>query len=272
MLPYGPITEIHLGPITIQTWGLMVALGFIVGIFLILHQARREGYKVDKLIDLSLIIFIAAMIGSRVFYVILFWPDFVGQWIEALKIWKGGMVFYGGFIFAVAAWLIYARAQKMNVWKMADWGAPALAIGLAIGRVGCHLIQDHPGTPTSVPWGINYGGMIRHETALYDLLANLIIFLLIWLWLRRKNLPVGLLFFIYLAWAGMSRFVIDFFRACDLPHSDPRFFVFGNFGGLTISQIIAVGLVIIGVLTVKYLYRRRPANEFFLESSNVTKK
>ena len=76
MLPYGAITEFMIGPLTIQTWGLMVATGFIVAILLILWQASRAGYQTDNLIDLSLLLFIGAMVGARIMYVFLFWNSF----------------------------------------------------------------------------------------------------------------------------------------------------------------------------------------------------
>ncbi len=257
MLPYGPITEFTLGPLTIQSWGVMVATGFIVGILLILWQAGKEGYKVDKLVDLALWIFIAAMVGSRIMYVILFWENFAGDnWLEIFKVWKGGMVYYGGFIGAILVWIFYVRWQKLSFWKLADWGAPALALGLAIGRVGCHFIRDHPGIPTNVPWGIEVAGQIRHETAMYCILANLVIFLILWFWLRKLKLPTGYLFIIYVIWYAVTRFIIDFFRAYDLPYSDPRFFTGGDFGGLTISQIVSIGLVIFGIWMLFYLKRK----------------
>ncbi len=262
MLPYGPITEFHLGPLTIQSWGVLVALGFIVGILLILWQAKQAGYKTDKLLDLVLWVFIASMIGSRLFYVILFWQDFAGHWVDALKIWNGGMVFYGGLIGAILVFIFFARRQKMNIWRLSDWAAPALALGTAIGRIGCHLIQDHPGRLTDVAWGIMVNGQLRHETAMYLVFSNLVIFLILWFWLRKiQKLPVGSLFYIYLIWEGITRFAVDFWRATDLPNSDPRF------AGLTISQYIGIGLVIAGIIVLAFLRKRRPAGELFLDPS-----
>ncbi len=252
MLPYDQITEIALGPLNIQAWGLMVALGFLVGIWLILYQAKKEGYRREKLLDLVLVIFISSIIGSRIFYVLLFWSEFAASPVDAFKIWQGGMVFYGGFIGAIIGWIIYSKVKKLNFWKLADWGAPALALGLAIGRIGCHLIRDHPGIPTNLPWGIDYNGIIRHETAMYSVIANLIIFLLLWFWLRKLKLPTGYLFAIYLIWYSITRFLIDFVRAYDLPHTDPRFWANANFGGLTISQIISVAII---VICIYFLYR-----------------
>jgi len=258
MLPYGPITEFTLGPLTIQSWGLMVAIGFIVAILLILWQASKEGYRVDKLIDLALFLFIASMVGARIMYVILFWENFAGgNWLEIFKIWKGGMVYYGGFIGAIVVWIWYVRWQKLNFWKLADWGAPALALGLAIGRIGCHLIRDHPGIITNVPWGIEYAGQIRHETAMYSILANLAIFLILWFGFRRLKLPTGYLFAIFMIWYAVTRFIIDFFRAYDLPYSDPRFLKFAEFQGLTISQIVSIFLVAIGIFLLFYLKKKK---------------
>lgn len=257
MLPYNAFTEFNIGPLTIQIWGLMVSLGFIAGLLLIMKQAKDKGFDVSPILDLALIIFVAAIVGSRVFYVILFWESFVGDWWSVFRIWEGGMVFFGGFIFAVLGWIIFARYKKMDFWLTADWAAPALALGMAIGRIGCHFIRDHPGIPTDVWWGADFNGVIRHETAMYSVLANLVIFLLIWFWFRKLKLPQGMLFAIYLVWYGVTRFIIDFYRALDLPHSDPRFLTSGGFAGLTISQIISIVLVVGGIFLAFYLKKRQ---------------
>ncbi|MFC1721619.1 prolipoprotein diacylglyceryl transferase [Patescibacteria group bacterium] len=266
MIPYGQITEFVIGPLAIQSWGLMVAAGFIVGILLILWQASKEGYKVNKLVDLALLLFIGSMIGARVVYVILFWENFAGDnWLEMFKIWNGGMVYYGGFIGALVVWIAYSKWKKLNIWKLADWGAPALALGLAIGRFGCHFIRDHIGTHTDLPWAVEYAGELRHDTALYSICANLLIFLLIWFWLRKKRMITGYLFVIFVIWYGLTRFIIDFFRAYDLPYSDPRFWSFGGFPGLTISQIISLLLIIGAIGVIFYLKKNRPPTTAGLE-------
>ncbi|EKD49703.1 MAG: hypothetical protein ACD_63C00069G0004 [uncultured bacterium] len=113
------------------------------------------------------------------------------------------------------------------------------------------------GVVTNVPWAVGFNGELRHETAMYSILANLTIFLILWFWLRKKNFPKGTLFAIFLIWYAVARFITDFFRAYDLPYSDPRFFVFGNFGGLTISQIISIAIFVLGIWLVFYLKKSK---------------
>lgn len=246
MLPYDQITQFNIGPVVLQAWGTMVALGFIVGILVALREGKRVGYNIDHLLNIAILAFGGSLIGSRLMYVALFPEEFSGP-VSVMKIWNGGMVYYGGFILALALILWYIKAKKLNFWKAADIVAPGLAIGLAIGRLGCHMIRDHIGEITTVPWAVEWGGEIRHETAMYCVIANFVGFLLIWFWWRKKDWFDGAVFLLYLIWYSVTRFIIDFFRASDIPTADPRFFDSVYFKGLTISQLISIGIIAIAI-------------------------
>ena len=111
------ITQLPLGPIHIQIWGLMVGLGMLVGLFFALAEARRKGVKAEAIYDIFLISVISSMIGGRLFYVALYWRNFKYDPLEIFKIWHGGMVFFGGFLAALACLIIYARIKKIHFCK-----------------------------------------------------------------------------------------------------------------------------------------------------------
>ncbi|HCW32827.1 MAG: prolipoprotein diacylglyceryl transferase [Candidatus Peregrinibacteria bacterium GW2011_GWE2_39_6] len=246
-IPFTKITTIPLGPIPIQAWGLMVALGMLVGLWVALKEADRRKIKREIILDLFIWIVLSSMIGGRLMYVALFWSDFSGDLVKIVKIWEGGMIFYGGIFAAILAVLIYLRKKKISFWKVADILSPGFAIGIFLGRIGCYLIGDHIGKIMGHPWF--WGAVIpgddrlRHEPSLYLSLNGLLMFAVLWSLRKRLTKPSQLTMVLFI-WYGISRFILDFFRANDLPGnlSDPRFW------GLTISQWVSLGLFGVGMV------------------------
>lgn len=236
-LPFTKITEIPLGPVTIQVWGLMVAIGMLVGLWVALKEADRLKMKREVILDIFLMIVIGSMVGGRLLYVVLFWGKFADDPLSILKLWEGGMVLYGGVLGAVLPMVVYLRRKKISFWKVSDILAPGYAIGTFFGRMGCYLIGDHIGAPMGAGcsncfWGATFPGeaMRRHEPSLYLSLNGLLMFLFLWTMRKRVRRP-GELTLLMFMWEGLSRFILDFYRAGDLAgYSDPRF------AGLTISQ------------------------------------
>ena len=126
-----------LGPITIYTYGLFIALAFLASIYLAARSAKREGIDSQKIIDLSFYLMLAAIIGSRLLYVLLNFKYYLSAPGAIWQIWEGGLVFYGGLIAAAAVSFIYIRKKGLNLWQITDIFAPSLALGQAIGRWGC---------------------------------------------------------------------------------------------------------------------------------------
>ncbi|OGJ51752.1 prolipoprotein diacylglyceryl transferase [Candidatus Peregrinibacteria bacterium RIFOXYB2_FULL_41_88] len=252
-MQFTKITEIPLGPINVQAWGLLVGLGMLVGLFFALAEAKRKGINKESIYDVFLISVISSMIGGRIMYVALYWQNFKYDLLGIFKIWHGGMVFFGGFLAALAGVIIYARIKKIKFWRLADTLVPGLAIGLFIGRMGCFLIGDHIGAPIEY-FGIgSYFGsedFLRHEVSAYMSLKGLILFIILWS-LRKKLKHEGDLTLVFLAGYSVLRFGIDFLRANDLAgYSDPRFW-----GGMTISQYICIA--ILGFAIIKLFYKQK---------------
>lgn len=240
MIPYQPILFITLGPLRIYTWGTLFAVGFLLALWLGLRQARRAGIDSEKIFDLGFLILIFGILGGRLAYVIANWPTFKDNWVDIFKIWDGGLGFIGGFLLAAAASIIYIRKQKLSLPKIADLAAPSIVLAYLVGRIGCFLIHDHIGKETNVPWGIRYlDGTVRHETSIYTGL-NALILLLILLYLRKKNLPQGGLFIIYLIYYSITRFAIEFFQV------GPYFYK------LTATQWVLIPVFLVGI----YLWTR----------------
>lgn len=252
-LPFTKITEIPIGPINIQVWGLMVAIGMLVGLWVALKEADRMKIKRDVILDLFLMIVVGSMVGGRLMYVLLFWDKFSGDPLGIFKLWNGGMVLYGGILGAVIPILLYLRKKKILFWKVADILAPGYAIGTFFGRMGCYLIGDHIGAPMGAGcsfcgWGAYFPGdaQRRHEPSLYLSLNGLLMFFFLWTMRKHVRKP-GELTLLMFMWEGLSRFILDFFRATDLPgYSDPRF------SGLTISQWAGAALFLGSLIVLQY--------------------
>ncbi len=219
-MPYFTFTQFNLGSITIYTWGLMVGLGFFLGYLLALFKGKKKGIEENKILILTVLIFLFSIVFARLFSLLFFEIH--------------GFMFYGGLFGAVLIGLYYLRNKKEFL-KLADLFAPSVALGIFFGRMGCFFIKDHPGTITNLPWGILWpDGIVRHPVALYLSVNGLILFLILW-FLRDRFQKPGYLFLIFLTYYSISRFFLEFFR-----YGDPRYL------NLTSSQWIGL-IIILGV-------------------------
>ncbi|MBU1178642.1 prolipoprotein diacylglyceryl transferase [Patescibacteria group bacterium] len=246
MIPYHPITEIPLGPVSIKTWGLMVALGFLAALLVGIAETKRHQIKSDHMYNIMLLGIIFGMLGGRLLYVIIHWSHYSQNLIGIFKLWEGGAIFYGGFFLAAAAIVFYFRKHKLPTWRMADISALAIAAGIFVGRIGCYLIGDHMGKVTDFVTGVTYYGEIRHNTAMYSSLVGLIFFLVIWP-LRKKIKTSGVIISLFLIWYSFTRFFIDQLRDFDW-----------RVYGLTGSQYLSVVILLFGIyLLAQRLYRNK---------------
>lgn len=246
-MPYFSFTKIVIGSITLYTWGFFVALGFLVGYIFVLKKIRKEIIH-----SLAVLVILGAIIGSRIAYVLGRLDYFLTNPIEILKIWQGGLTIHGGIIGALVLAFIYLRLKRRTVlrftengsplvWKIADSVALILPLCIAIGRIGCSLINDHPGAETSLPWGIVWpDGIIRHPVAEYLIIANLVIFFILKFLKPRLTNP-GQISFAFLFLYSCSRFFLDFTR------STPN---------LSTAQWLSLG-VIIGIIIIVIINKHK---------------
>ena len=247
MIPYKTFSTIELGFLKLHVWGLFVALGFLAGILLAAREARRRKLDPEVIYDVSPWIIIGSIIGARLVF-ILENPSAVTNPIDIISVWNGGMAFHGGLFGALTAAFIYVKRKKISLWKYADVFAPSIALGHAIGRVGCFLTGLHIGKETTVPWAVMYEGKLRHATPLYEFIALIGIFAAL-MWLRNRKISHsfdGFLFAAYVASYSVARFIIEFFR------TDPAYF------GFTAAQYIAAVLfVVAAAIIVRRLVARK---------------
>ncbi len=250
-----------LGPLNIYSYGLMLALAFLLGIYLIEKRARKQGLDKNKIMDLVFLILFSGILGARVLFVILNWGYYKSDLAGIFKVWEGGLVFYGGLILAFLVSIWFLRKNRISFWKTADILSPALALGEALGRIGCFLNGCCYGL-ISENWGVSFpakdnppafaqqvfDGLISPAarcslpvipTQIYSALAGLAIFFII-LALEKKKRSDGFIFWVYILLYSLFRFVIEGFR-----YYEKNFFVLGN---LTISQAISLALVVISLI------------------------
>jgi phosphatidylglycerol:prolipoprotein diacylglycerol transferase len=255
---------VHLGPLEVTGYGLMLMVAFLMGGWLIARQLRESQLREDYAADIVAAAVIGGIIGAKLWYVALTRDP--GALFS-----RGGLVWYGGFLGGALAVMLNGWRLRVPLrWTM-QLAAPALAAAYALGRVGCFLVNDDYGRPTTLPWGVKFPQglppstagnlhqlfgvpmppgidsstvMAVHPTQLYEVAAMLIVYAILWS-LRRRGHPVGWLFGLYLILAGVERFLVEIVRA-----KDDRFL-----GPFTLAQLASVVLVVIGVLLVS-LWRR----------------
>ncbi|MBS1839565.1 MAG: prolipoprotein diacylglyceryl transferase [Acidobacteria bacterium] len=253
MIPY-----LHLfGPVSIPTFGLMVALGLFTAAYVVQADFRRRGSNADAFLIIGMA-GIAGIIGARLYHVLETPHEFFADpwpmiWTRFGFAWFGGLI--GGFI----ALVILARSEKIPILEFLDSCAPGACVGYAIGRIGCLLSGDGDyGIPTSLPWGMSFpNGVVPttervHPTPLYEFIAWMLIALILWklgsATIQKGQATGGRIFFYYLILTGIARFLVELIRI------NPR-----SFFGMSNAQAASVASVFLGVFLLISLKRRQTA-------------
>ena len=249
MIPYYPVSSIDLGFIKLHVWGIFAAIGFLVAIYTAARQARRKGLDPEVVYDVAPWIIIGSIIGARLVF-ILENPSAVESALDIIAVWNGGLAFHGGFFGAIVAFLVYTQRRKLNFWKYADAIAPSIALGHAVGRIGCLATGLHIGKEANVPWAFLHDGVPRHPTPLYEILGLVpLFFFLRWLSFRKVSRSFdGFIFAAYVALYSALRFFVEFYR------TDPAYYL-----GLTAAQFIVIGLFVasLGVMIYNLLGKNK---------------
>ena len=250
MIPYFTFQEINLGFITIQVWGLMASIGFLVALFLSLREAERKNISKDDIWNVMILALIGMIVGSKIFYIASNFNEY-NNLSEIFNL-SFGFSFLGGASFAGILIFIYAKHKKINFWKLADTITPGAIAAIITVRIGCFLIYDHFGKITDLPWGRIYlDGIARHPVILYHIISALAIFFII-CYLKKRNLRDGLLFLYFVICYLTFRFLTDFLRCSDLNICDAHYL------NLTYTQ----WFILVLILPVTYLlFKRRKYNK-----------
>jgi len=247
MIPYIELHTIDLGLITIQVWGTLVALGFVLGTVASTWYARKKKLDSRILWDTLVWVIIGSILIGRFFHVIFYEPSiFMNNPLHLFVLWEGGFSVIGGFIGALLFGGWYLSRRKVSFRKYAEAGLFGLPLGLFVGRIGCALIHDHPGIETSFLLAAEYpDGIIRHNHGLYLSLNGLILFL-IFLLMYRFKAKSGSYAIVFLIWYGAVRFILDFYRIADITYL-----------GLTPAQFASIAMVLTGFYLTLHWYLKR---------------
>jgi phosphatidylglycerol:prolipoprotein diacylglycerol transferase len=247
----------ELGPITVYTYGLLLAAAYLLGLQLARVRAAKRGLDANRILDLGIYIIISALLGAKLLLLVTDWSSFKADPRELLTLARSGGVFYGGLILAVAVALWYIVRAGLPLWTTCDVFAPGIALGHVIGRFGCLFAGCCYGKPTTKPWGITFTdpfaasnvgtplGVPLHPTQLYEAGAEFVI-LMILLWSERKGRPfAGRTFWLYMLLYAVSRFIIEFYRGDDR----------GTVGIFSTSQFISILLAPLAIVMLVWLSR-----------------
>lgn len=219
---------LKIGPLIIRSYGLMLALAFLIGTYLAMGRAKKVGIDPPKILTFSVIIIISAIVGARLFYVLFHLSEFTEHPLEVISPFQDsriigifGLTLYGGLILAILMSLWYAKLKELPPLKVMDIFAPSVALGIAVTRIGCFLNGCCFGKPSSLPWaisfpldspaGFTFPGVRLHPTQLYSSLYGLAIFGVL-LSLERSRRPDGTIFWSFITFYGIARFGVDFLR------------------------------------------------------------
>jgi len=248
---------IKIGPVTIHTYGFLIATGFLVALALALRETKKTDLPNERIIAAGFYALIAGIIGARLFFIATNLAHYSEHPIDMIKIWEGGLVFYGGVLFAVPAVIWYVKRNALPLWQTADIWAPSIAIGHAIGRLGCFCAGCCYGRPAEgLPWAVTFTrpdslaiiGTPLHPTQLYESAAEFLNFLIL-ITLRRHQSFRGQLFWVYILNYSIIRSVVEMFRGDEV-----RGFLFPGF---SYSQSISVVMFITAAVFLYILKKRK---------------
>ncbi|WP_404454239.1 prolipoprotein diacylglyceryl transferase [Virgibacillus necropolis] len=267
---------LELGPLTIYWYGVIIAVGAFLGLYLATKESDRLGLKKDTFVDLVVFAIPIAIISARAYYVIFEWEEYAGgPWWDIFAIWNGGIAIHGALIGSVLTAVVYARVKKVSFWQLVDIAAPGIILGQAIGRWGNFMNQEAHGGPITEATYNNFhqylpdfimnqmciGGTMYHPTFLYESFWNILvlIFLLI---LRRYNPLRGEVFLSYVISYSVGRFFIEGMR------TDSLYVV----GQLRAAQLISVILVVGAIALIVYRRKTKMADRRYDGSKTSMKK
>ncbi|HPG40364.1 MAG TPA: prolipoprotein diacylglyceryl transferase [bacterium] len=264
---------VKLGAFEIRAYGVMLALSFLFGIFLAIRRAKKVGLDPNTIMDLSVILIISAIVGSRFLYVVYHPEEFRGHWIDAISpfqsdgtIGMGGLTLLGGVILCFISSIIFLRVKKLPFLKFADVVIPSVGLGIFLTRIGCFFngccfglpCEAHgPGHfcfifPSNSAAGFTFPDTALIPTQLYSSLAGLIIFGIL-LYAERWKRFDGFLLYLFFILYGIKRFTIDLFRFYE---SGMIIFTVGE-KGISLNQGISLVFIMLGIVLLIVCYTKK---------------
>ena len=249
-----------IGPITIYSYGVLLALSYLLGLWLAMRRARQWGLDPNRVLDLGIYIIIAALVGAKLLLFVVDFDQFSGSPADLLSLARSGGVFYGGLILAVVVAFWYIARHRLPFWTTCDVFAPGIALGHVTGRLGCLAAGCCYGRPADVPWAITFTnplaaanvgtplGIPLHPTQIYEAGAELLILGFLLGTERRSRPFAGRTFWSYLLLYAISRFIVEVYRG------DLRGVLFG----ISTSQFISLVLGPLSLVMLAWLSKTPP--------------
>jgi len=238
---------LQIGPVTLYSYGLLVATAFLVSTILILRDSRKFDIAREDVFDCLLAVLIGGIVGGRLLFVILNREYYLDHPLRIVMLQEGGMAFHGALVAAILVAAAVCAIKKVSFWKMSDLMTPYIALGHAIGRIGCLLNGCCYGKVIHSGLGLTFPGeaVMRVPTQFYSSLCLLFIFVALMEFRERRPFD-GSVLALYLVLYGVFRFFMDFFRG-DNP---------AVYHGLTLAQIISVFMVLLGFVLYALLRKK----------------
>ncbi|WP_295809674.1 prolipoprotein diacylglyceryl transferase [uncultured Victivallis sp.] len=243
----------QIGGFSLRSYGLMAAIGFLLAAWLIGRTRKYAAMSADQASASLFVAMIAGIVGARIFYVVQFFHQYRDHLWRIIRIDQGGLVFYGGFLLAIASLWVFARRQKLDIVRILDAYTPAIALAHACGRIGCFLNGCCYGKPTELFWGVRYPagseaalrypGAALHPVQLYEAGGQFLL-MFFYLYLLRRA-PRGVAMSCYLIFYGTFRFLNELLRG-----DNPKVFEL-----FTPAQLIGLAVIPTGVLLLVYFLR-----------------
>ncbi len=228
LIPWFELPTVHIGPVTLQFFGLFAAAGVFLAVRLAARAARQRGLDPRPVFDFSIWGVASGIFFGHLVHLVAYHPEELGDPRRVLQFWEG-LSSFGGLLGGVIAALLFFRVKKIHLGDYGDALALGIAPGWAVARLGCFAVHDHPGVKTAFPLAVRFPDGTRHDLGFYDALVLLAIAGLLWLLRRRGALEGRLLAVLALAY-GLARILLDTLRARDVPYADARYL------GLTPAQ------------------------------------
>jgi len=237
---------LQIGNFHINIFGIMIALGVLIGLWFALRQAKEKGLSSDAIYDIVIIAVFAGIVGARVGYILFYNPQYYfANPLDIFKIYEGGMSIHGGLLGGFLAGFLYVKKKGLPFWKMADVLAPSIVLGQAIGRIGCDVFGK--AMLNDWWWGVSIKGQLLHPAQVYEFMLDYLLFF--FLWRKSKKIEYeGQLITTYLIAYPLIRGVVELFR------DNPEVL------GLSVAHIISLGFIAL-VIPIKFILRKNKATK-----------
>lgn len=260
---------VKIGPITIHTYGLMMAIGVASAFWFVFVQAKKQGLPASRLIDMAFYTVIISLIGAKLILFVGHFSYYTKYPSELFTLARSGGVFQGGLAFGILFALWYFRKYRIPTWKVGDLAGPALALGHGFGRFGCFMAGCCFGRECTAPWGVEFHNEYAHELTgidlhtpihpvqLYESLLNFLNFFILFVILKRKRFD-GQVFAFYIMNYSIIRYFTEFYRG---DHPDRAFLIQNTspYLSFTLPQLFCVLGFVGGMALYIFLKKRKSA-------------